>query len=216
MTEKLNNFYLNSAEKIQYSGVEKTVRNQIHKKIEQPFNESFVCDRLIEVGALFGSHRNFVKHNFIEYYETDILIHKNWVQNFGKFKLIRQKQNAVDLSSFKNGFFDRLISTCLLIHLEDPEAALNEWKRVVKKDGYISIWVQLEPSLLLRIIQKTISKNKNINFEEIHYLEHIHYYKRVDYLIRKVFKKNLIKKNYYPFNFLSWNFNTTAIYTIKL
>jgi len=216
MHKDLEKFYFHEAEVIQYRGIDRLIRENIHKNIEKQISKDFKAKKVLELGALFGNHKNFISHNFDEYYETDLLIKKDSIENLKNYNLIRMPIDAEDLSKFKSNYFDRLIATCLIVHLNFPEKALKEWKRVVKKDGYLTIWVQLEPSLLLRMYQYLVSKRKNKNFDEIHYLEHLHYYQRIDYLIQKEFEHNSIKKIYYPFRFLSWNLNTTAIYTIKI
>ena len=46
---------------------------------------------------------------------------------------------------------DRLIATCVLLHLEKPESALLEWRRVTRPGGVVTIYVPNEPGLLTRL-----------------------------------------------------------------
>ena len=106
------------------------------------------------------------------------------------------------------------------VALENPKKILQDWRSVVTSGGYITIWVQLEQSFLLTFIQKYFSKPKfkklGYNFDEIINTNHIHYPRRIDYFINDVFKNDSIKKYMYPFRFLPWFLNTTAVYQIKL
>jgi len=215
MKRELQEYYKKTAESIQYSGLDLIGRNKIHKIMELPFNRSNFFNTVLEVGALFGNHENFVKHSYDSYVKTDLLFPKEIEIISKDKKIISKYQDATSLKDFADKSVDRLISTCLIVHLNDIESTLQEWKRVVKPQGYLSIWVQLEPSLFLRIIQKLISSKKDKKFYKTNFDEHVTYYTRVNYYINNVFKDCIIKKRYFPFRFLSWNFNGTCLYTIK-
>lgn len=45
--------------------------------------------------------------------------------------------DATDLSVIKDAKYDFLLSSHVLEHIANPIKAINEWKRVVKKDGYL-------------------------------------------------------------------------------
>ena len=215
MKRELQEYYKTSAESFQYTGLDRIGRNKIHKIMESPFKKSDFFNTVLEVGALFGNHENFVKHSYDSYVKTDLLFPKE-VESINKDKKIISKyQDATSLKDFADDSVDRLISTCLIVHLNNTESALEEWKRVVKPEGYLSIWVQLEPSLFLRIVQKLISSKKDTKFYKTNFDEHVTYYTRVNYYINNIFKDCIIKKRYFPFRFLSWNFNGTCLYTIK-
>jgi ubiquinone/menaquinone biosynthesis C-methylase UbiE len=216
MKESIKEYYLNQANDIQYQGIDKIGRNLIHKLMEKPFSKSHNSEKIIELGALFGNHRKFIIHDYKEYYETDLLMNQSIAAlQETNLKVKRMKLDATNMNKINSETFDRLISTCLIVHLEDPENALTEWRRVVTKKGYLSIWVQLEPSLFIRTVQFLISRRKHKQFYDTHFNEHITYYTRVDHFIKKVFSKDDIQKAYFPFRFLPWNLNGTAIYTIR-
>lgn len=216
MKESIKNYYLDKANGLHYKGIGRLGRNQIHKIIEKPFNKDTYSQKIIELGALFGNHRKFLKQAYKEYWETDLLITETeQFKGLNDELNIRKHLDASNLSEIPSNEFDRLIATCLIAHLNNPEEALKEWRRVVKKDGYLSIWVQLEPSLFLRVIQFLISRKNDEFFYEVHFNEHINYFTRMEYFINKTFKNDYVKRRMFPFPFLTWNFNGTAIYTIK-
>lgn len=216
MKESVRNYYLNSNKNNHYKGLNKYFRNKIHKLMEKDFNSEKHFDKVIEFGALYGEHLKFINHSFKTYYETDILTVNKTSRNFNEnSEIVSFKLDATNLDEYEDKFFDRIISTCLLVHLENPETVLAGWKRVVKKDGVLTLWVHLEPSILLNIAQKINSRGRE-DFYDVHFDEHLTYYKRIDYFINKIFSKDHIKKSYFPFKFLSWNFNLVAVYQIKI
>ena len=155
--------------------------------MESPFKKSDFFNTVLEVGALFGNHENFVKHSYDSYVKNRFTFPE--VESINKDKKIISKyQDATSLKDFADDSVDRLISTCLIVHLNNTESALEEWKRVVKPEGYLSIWVQLEPSLFLRIVQKLISSKKDTKFYKTNFDEHVTYYTRVNYYINNIFK----------------------------
>lgn len=91
-----------------------------------------ISNRIIELGAGQGFHSRFVMSQYSYYLLTDK--RKRSLDKITLDSKIKSKVvNAENLSNFKDSTFDRLIATCLLAHLEKPEKALKEWKRVVKK-----------------------------------------------------------------------------------
>jgi phosphatidylethanolamine/phosphatidyl-N-methylethanolamine N-methyltransferase len=119
---------------------------------------------------------------------------------------------------YQNDSFDRLISTCLLTHLKNPEDALKEWKRVVKPGGIISIYIPCEPGILLRIVQSLTTRRKQlklgIDAKYIHYSEHPYHHPYLTTLVDYTFKKNYISRSF-PFIFGGFNLNLWTIVTIR-
>jgi ubiquinone/menaquinone biosynthesis C-methylase UbiE len=170
--------------------------------------------RTLEVGAGMGQHKRYVK-NYSEYIETDIRP-ENLPE--GKFKQI-----SIDCSNlpFPENSFDRLIATCLLVHLNNPEKALLEFKRVVKTGGVITLYVACEPGIFLRVMQqlttRRIQKNTYTNPKYRHYQDHVSNYPAIKVFINHIFSGcKVIRFKRYPFHFMSWNFNLFAVVTIQL
>jgi phosphatidylethanolamine/phosphatidyl-N-methylethanolamine N-methyltransferase len=220
MIEKLDKYYNCSYENICNTGVIGFVSNIIHILIERgriKGSKKRVKDlknlRIIEVGAGHGQHRPYVK-NYREYIETDLR-----PENLPPNKYSGLSINCTNLP-FQESEFDRLIATCLLVHLPNPEEALKEWKRVVKSNGVISIYVPCEPGILLRLAQRLIirRKQKKLNPEAklVHYLDHRSYYLALKFFIFSEFGEKNVQNTRYPFNFLTWNFNLFSIMTINV
>jgi len=105
--------------------------------------------------------------------------------------------------------------------LPEPENSLIEWRRVVRADGILSIYVPCEPGLLLRATRylTTRAKAKRLGYDHLslHYREHVTFFVRLNLLINEVFWDCRVRRIMYPFPFLpSWNFNLWAVYQIQL
>ena len=79
----------------------------------------------------------------------------------------------------------------------------------------------MSPGIFLRFIRKysTHRKAKRLGIGDIkrlHYLEHRNYYLAIDDLIVNSFENSYIQSKFYPFPFLTWNFNLYKIYQISL
>ena len=106
--------------------------------------------------------KDFATYNAIDISSSQVALTALEVGSSFEYQLM----NAEDLK-FSSSYFDRLIATCLIVHLNDPEKALREWRRVLKPGATATIYVALEPSLALRIfrIMFTSRKAKKLGFE---------------------------------------------------
>jgi ubiquinone/menaquinone biosynthesis C-methylase UbiE len=126
----------------------------------------------------------------------------------------------MDLAEFKNEQIDRVIATCLIVHLAEPEDALLEWRRVCASGGLISIYVACEPGMLLRLLRQltTVRKAKKFGLNHIrfHYREHITFFSRIDMLIEEIFEDDKIVKKFWPLRLPFWNLNLGVVYQIYI
>ena len=191
----------------------------VHKLMEKGIPKNIKFEKILELGAYYGNHHQYIKNKYDEYYKTDLLYKKEYSEVVGDSKIFYHYLDARKLRQLQLTY-DRVIATCLIIHLEKPKIILEDWREVVNHGGYLTIWVQLEQSLLLTLIQSFISKPKfkklGYNFDEIINTNHIHYPRSIDFFINEVFNKDKVKKYMYPFKFLPWFLNTTAVYQIKI
>ena len=191
------------------------VNDYFHKKMESslPLDN---YSKVLELGSLHGYHKRFVKHSYEIYYETDILTKNK--QTIGK-DYIKMNQDAENLKDFKDNSVDRIIATCLLAHLKNPEKTLQEIKRVIKKDGTVTLWVANDPSILLRVIQvlfrKPAFKKKGLDYDALQYRQHINYFTQINFLINYEFKDFTIIKKSLPFKKFWYHFNLVTIYQIS-
>jgi len=191
-----------------------------HILLEKPFKSNYGY-KIIEVGAGQGEHIDFVVQNYSEYLVTDKNI--NQLSKVSVNKSSRIKKKLVDAESIKyeDNSFDRLISTCLLSHLSNPEKAIMEWRRVVRHDGYISIYLSTDPSIVLRIFREftTKRKAKRLGFSGYDLFiarEHKNSAQSLIEILKFIFRNDSLKIKYRPFAFKSWYLNLVCIIQVKV
>ncbi len=209
------------------SGFNGYLFNFTHKKLELIPLQSNGQKRdaslkVLEVGAGAGQHLRFVEKTYAKYVMADInpsLLLKN--NRESKLAKVEYKVADVHHLPFKQGSFDRVISTCLLHHLNDTEKALNEIKRVTKNGGLVSIYLSCDPGILNRFLRRLLlmPKAKKLGFSEYVVFiarEHRNHFQSIKVLIQEVFKGQKIQLKYYPFGIKSWNLNTFCIFQIQI
>jgi len=121
-----------------------------HRAMERPYRKNDKYQDVIEVGAGTGNHFGFVRHAFTQYTLTDLReasVEKAKASFANDPRVTCSVADAQDLP-YDDQSFDRLIATCVLIHLPQPERALIEWRRVVRTNGIVTIYVPNEGPLL--------------------------------------------------------------------
>lgn len=215
----VNEWYKNFSEKTYYTGFFRFGMTGVHKLMEKGISKNKKFEKILELGAFYGDHHQYVKNKFNEYYKTDLLYTEEYSELVGDSKIFYQHLDATKLRQMQHKF-DRVIATCLIIHLQNPRKILQDWREVVNHGGYVTIWVQLEQSFLLTFVQKFFSKPKfkklGYNFDEIINTNHIHYPRSIDFFINQVFSKDKVTRYMYPFKFFPWFLNTTSVYQIKI
>jgi phosphatidylethanolamine/phosphatidyl-N-methylethanolamine N-methyltransferase len=223
MREDLENFYRDQYKEISYSGLGLIFSNYFHKKLEISYSDGLFIENVLEVGAGNGQHINFVKHKYKKYIQTDILDYNNFPETSSS-NLIFEIQDAQDLK-YEDGFFDRVVSTCLLHHLDFPERALLEWRRVAKNEGSISILVPSDPGFFYRVSRKLGSElkvklrgiNQDLNYNRyqyIHAIDHRNHFASLDKIIKFIFLRDKIHVKNYPLGIPFWNLNLFTVYEI--
>lgn len=192
--------------------------NGVHKLIEKKYSENQKYSTILELGAGNGEHFNFVKCQFDRYVISDIDV--SGLQDFtSKSKIEVLEIDCCDLTKIDSESIDRVIATCLLVHVNSPLRALQEWRRVTKDGGIMTFYVALEPAFVLRIIRRFFiwpksRKNGATNPEILAYSEHKNHYPAMRVYIKEVFKNDYVKRRRYPF-MLPWNFAFFEIYEIR-
>ena len=126
-----------------------------HKIMEEVVGSNKHFSKVLEVGAGTGEHFRFVRHSYDRYYLTDqsevmLAAARKKYAAAATDKIFFEKQDASKLTYADNSF-DRLIATHVLEHLPYPVAVLQEWDRLVRQGGLISIVLPCDPGLLWRL-----------------------------------------------------------------
>ena len=184
-----------------------------HYLMEKPFKSNLKLD-ILELGYGKGEHLRFVSKDYNQYIGIDKNNYAGKSLKVDK-KLKFIKMNAESLN-FPDTKFDRIIATCLVVHLKNIEKALLEWRRVLKPNGVITMYIALEPSIMLRLFRNMIVKRKvkKLGFTGYDLFiarEHINHAIGTLEFINYIFKDDEKRIKYSPFPFLSWNFNLFAV-----
>ena len=211
------------------------IYRRTHQELEKfKFEETQNGISILELGAQADQHRSWVKTNYQSYIVSDIdlepllkskVIHeKNLSQAnlkvTGNIPDIRFEQIDAEQIEYPDETFDRLIATCLIVHLGTPIDALHEWRRVTKDGGQIDFYVPCEPGLILRIARNLTHKRKKLSvdfpYDLLHYSQHRNHFSAIDEFVKYIFPEDSVKRRFFPFKFLSWGFNLWAVYSIKI
>ncbi len=168
------------------------------------FNGKKKYSKVLEVGAGSAPHIDYLKHEHDEYFIAET---SNAALEFYKrMKNVKAySYDGVNLP-FEDNFFDRIIISQCLEHVNEPEKFLFEMVSKLKKGGVLSISLPTDPGLFWRlgrlfikyfIVRRTYNVSKE-EYEYINAVEHINSIFTLINLIRYNFN-NQIKENFLPF-----------------
>lgn len=189
-----------------------------HRVMEKNF-KSNAGKKILELGFGEGEHLSFVTSDFAEYLATDLDAKR--LERFRPKLIANAKLMQCDAMSlpFPDQSFDRVIATCLIAHLRDPELALTEWRRVLKKGGELTMYVPCEPGFSLRLFRRLFSapKAKRLGFDGFNlYIarDHVNDAFRVLNLAAEVFREDTFQQIFRPLGIRSWYLNLFCVVQI--
>jgi len=186
-----------------YTGIIGVFMRYCHRNLEK-FKSEEVYSKILEIGAGTAPHLPYIKHQFDHYYvaeTSDFAI--NHLKNKGIENLIKYNGKILP---FKNSFFDRIIISHVLEHINKPEEFLVEIMRILKKGGVLSISLPTDPGLLWRssrnmiklFVLKRTQKLSNIEYDYINSTEHINSIFNLRNIIKYNYRNN-IQETFLPF-----------------
>lgn len=187
-----------------------------HRQMERGVGGSFAT--VLELGAGSGHHRQYVRHRYDTYIETDISYGGSVSTRNGEQTIRREHADAHTLP-YEDQSVDRLVATCLLAHLGDPEKALSEWRRVVTPGGLLTIYVPCEPGTALRAIRAltTARKARRLGYDDYELMlarEHRNHAVGLEQQIKHVFRNDSISTHRWPLPARTWVLNLFTIYQV--
>ena len=174
-----------------------------HRQLEK-FIGKKKYSKVLEIGAGSAPHIDYLKHDYDEYFVAETSDHA--LEFYKGMKNIKAySYDGTDLP-FNNNFFDRIIISQCLEHINEPEKFLLEMMSKLKEGGILSISLPTDPGLLWRLGRLFIKyfivkKTYNISKEEYEYInatEHVNSIFTLVNLIRYNFKKQ-IEEHCLPF-----------------
>lgn len=136
-----------------------------------------------------------------------------------KNRRVRYIESDINTCEFKPGYFDRIIITCVLHHLENPYLTLTKVDRWLKPGGTVSIFLPCDPGIAVRLSRSLFvnPKAKRVGFFKynlVNALEHRNHAWGLTIMLKEIFSKHEVKRRYYPFYFPNNNFNLFSIWQI--
>jgi phosphatidylethanolamine/phosphatidyl-N-methylethanolamine N-methyltransferase len=159
----------------------------MQKHLETKRSKSEEFTRVLELGAGTMQHFPFVEHKF--------------------------KTNV----PFDDSSFDRVIATCLLLHLPEPIDALRDWIRILKPGGVADLLIPCEPGLALRSYRKLISRPRANRlgfkyFDLVNAVDHKNYAASMIQIVNHLDDSIDVQFSWRPFNRIqSWNLNLQMV-----
>ena len=188
-----------------------------HKLMEETFKSTDCFPIPLEIGAGSGEHFEFINHQFETYYQSDI---RNIMSRFEDPKVSQLLCDAAEVP-LTSGSCDRVLSTCLLHHLDDPMAVLMEMRRLAKVGGAVTVLIPSDPGFVYRLLRHFSSerKLKKLGFKHgklLHALEHRNHIQSLREQVEFVFASDEITLKSWPIPLKrAWNLNLLYIYNIK-
>ena len=206
-----------------YSGLSGKLLQLTHKQLAA-FGNKFQTqhDNVLEIGAGQGEHFPFVNTNFAKYTMSDI---SDW--GAPDISKILETDNRVTFEiqdiqalTYPDSSFDRVITTCVIAHVDEPYESILEVRRVTKNEGTCSFLVSADPSILLRFIRAmlTAPKMKKLSspYLLINAISHRNSANGIIEIAKHVFRDDQVQIKYFPFRIRSWNLSTHIIINVKI
>jgi|GEM_PF-327180 len=227
MSEIVDDYYANYYGKVHGGAATGAANAKLQHDLERP-HEGKHFDWVLELGAGNLSHISHVQHSFDTYVAGDI----RTPQSLEGWHVLKQGEvpsssgrHFVELDaqtlSFEDASFDRLAATCLLMHLDDPESALRDWRRVVRPGGVLDILIPCDPGAAVRLYRALFSRRraKKLGFEYFDLVNASDHKRPVGSLLtitRYVFADDDMQIDWFPFGHIpSWNANSHLVLRVR-
>jgi|688.fasta_scaffold236777_2 phosphatidylethanolamine/phosphatidyl-N-methylethanolamine N-methyltransferase len=218
--EIISYYYQRFFNSLCYTGLQKSGSTFLHKSLESYWTTSISNNfKILELGAGGGEHFPFVDlrdSREVKYYAVDI-DDRNFVDfDMGSKNSLVWAKGNVEKLDFADKSFDRVLATCLMLHVDNPFEALKEIRRVTKVGGEISLAYPCSSGFLLSLFKYfyTYPKARKLGLTDIdlvYALEHPNDLKTLLTLQKHVFSEDKLKNIFLPFKFRSINFNILVI-----
>ncbi len=215
-------FYESQYKRMFYDGgVSGWATGWIHRLLENGLKD-YNFPRTLEIGGGEGFHVSYVKHKFTRYHLTDLNVRSltpfaNSMRSDGA--LIQSQENAESLT-FQDSSFDRVLFMCVLHHLENPERALEEARRVTRPGGLVSIYLPCDPGLLYRtarnLLTWKVARKLRLDYGLINAREHKNHFFGLRKMISHVFRHDNLSVKPFPFPGLGGDLNIAFVFNIEI
>jgi phosphatidylethanolamine/phosphatidyl-N-methylethanolamine N-methyltransferase len=231
----VDDYYKRYYNNVHYSKYSSLGSSAFHKALEKNHPPGKNIDLVIELGCGSMQHLKYVRHKYNKYIgidrnfglsiaNEDIPVFKNHLDLLGSDSKIIKYQADLDSSdlSFLYGKADRIVITCLLLHMHDTKKFLTLLQNLLKpKTGVIDLLLPVDPGIMVDLYRFFVSRRraKNLgctNFDLVAALEHTLSYKSLYTYMHYFWENYDVKVSAYPFGkFLPVSLNAFVVFSIK-
>jgi ubiquinone/menaquinone biosynthesis C-methylase UbiE len=218
--EILDRYYREVFTDLHHTGAQSQGIDMMTKSIETVW-QSRNPAQVLEVGFSSGEHLPHVKDIPTQRYVGLDLFPNRGVSPDGVHPDLMARLEIVqgdvqDMSLFEDNTFDRVLSTCLLLHLTDPLAALYEIRRVTRVGGEISIVTPTESGMLHRIVRqifvfRKMRKMTDLDPLLVRAVDHPNSFQAIMSLVEYAFRDDDLTISYGPFHVGGYNCNLWSL-----
>ena len=222
----VEHYYSHFYSKVHGCGTGGLANNRLQRDLEHTRTGAHY-DTVLELGAGDLGHITWASHSFRRYVAADIRTPPTltgWEPLDGAKLPDRAGYYFAKFDARKIPFadetFDRLVATCLVMHLDEPMDALVEWRRAVRVGGVLDILVPCDPGLLVRAYRTLVSRRRALSlgfneFDLVNALDHKSPVSSLLVIARHVFTHDTLDVNWYPFRVPSWNLNSHLVLRVR-
>lgn len=182
-------------------GISASVLRKTHALLERDFGPETNFPHVLEVGAGTLAHLPFIRHGFDRYIASDF--DQKVLDIAGKADLPTRvellKLDGTELP-FEANSFDRLIATHVLEHLPNPHLVIQEWVRLLKPGGVLSLILPCDPGMAWRFGRyfgpRKQGKKAGLPYDYYMAREHINSIFNLRHILRYHFPKR--HENWWP------------------
>lgn len=224
--EFIDDYYEKYWDKLYNGGLQGKGSSYFHKSVEKYWSNS-APKRILEVGAGYGGHSPFLSIEEPGNTQFDALdirvfgnrmldvelasgnLHINWIEG------------SVENMPLKSSTYDRVLSTCLFHHVDDPLKSFQEIRRVAKEGAEIAIVFPTDPGMLNRFVKTfyTFRRARQVGIEHpelINALEHKNHIFALLKILKYVFREDYVSLHFRPFGFGRVNINLLVVAHITI
>jgi ubiquinone/menaquinone biosynthesis C-methylase UbiE len=228
MDDRMTQYTETVRSKIHSSGLLGRANHSLHQALERGRSGQVFAD-VLEIGSGDLEHLAYVEHACSQYVAVDLRAPKDAEARIRErspriASVETHQMDGMELS-FADESFDRVLATCVIMHVDRPDHALSEWLRVTKRGGVVDFLVPCDPGLVLRLFRWFVNERvagrfgvSRLEYRLLNALDHISSFARIDELVRMVVRENNglnLSKRYFPFLLPSWNLNGFVVYTVR-
>lgn len=197
------------------------VTRYMHGGLERRHGATEHFSRVLEVGANRAEHLGYVRHGYDAYVLTDLEEPEvdAAVRADGRVEV-----GAADVTAlpYADESFDRVVSTCVLHHVDSPLQAALEMRRVTRTGGCVSVLMPTDPGLAYRLGKALTSgrRARRRGLGHLHdlvsALDHRNHFRSIRVQLEHVFRDDAPTVRWYPWRFPSVEVNAFVVFEARI